>query len=271
MKEEKTRKSRKNAHKRPSFSCHKITITIINANIIESSSWRNHQIQMKIKRKSHQKHLSRHSSTTATINTIQSTQSKSIHSNNQDQEESIATKITVRLLCVCVCVCVCVSHVCFSPFLSFLLFLFEDSLPSSRLLPYSVGLECVSFSLLARSIGVNARFPRVEAWTRTVAPAREGSVPLLGPSFAAEARNPTGIGALQYGQLQGAINTDADWRRVLALFHTAWCHALVTAKNAGKKTFVVSCHFFLYRFVWVSLDWDATLIGRLDRFHFPQN
>lgn len=44
------------------------------------------------------------------------------------------------------------------------------------MLPYKVGLECRSFSLLPRSIEVNARLPRVEAWTQTVAPARRGEL-----------------------------------------------------------------------------------------------
>lgn len=58
----------------------------------------------------------------------------------------------------------------------FIFFLPKDRLPRRRLLPYKVGLECRSFSFLPRSIEVNARLPRVEAWTQTVTPARRGEL-----------------------------------------------------------------------------------------------
>lgn len=63
-------------------------------------------------------------------------------------------------------------------FTDYPLFIFfpKDRLPRRRLLPYKVGLECRSFSLLPRSIEVNARLPRVEAWTQTVAPAKRGEL-----------------------------------------------------------------------------------------------
>lgn len=64
----------------------------------------------------------------------------------------------------------------FTDYPLFIFFPPKDRLPRRRLLPYKVGLECRSFSLLPRSIEVNARLPRVEAWTQTVAPARRGEL-----------------------------------------------------------------------------------------------
>lgn len=129
-------------------------------------------------------------------------------------------------------------------FTDYPLFIFfpKDRLPRRRLLPYKVGLECRSFSLLPRSIEVNARLPRVEAWTQTVAPAKRGE--LRGRSsqpdwhrcsleLTAKERSPMLIDACAIRSL--SIRPDAASRR---LFY-----------NEKGETSLFSFYLFIYFFV----------------------
>lgn len=138
-------------------------------------------------------------------------------------------------------------------FTDYPLFIFfpKDRLPRRRLLPYKVGLECRSFSLLPRSIEVNARLPRVEAWTQTVAPAKRGE--LRGRSsqpdwhrcsleLTAKERSPMLIDACAIRSL--SIRPDAASRR---LFY-----------NEKGETSLFSFYLFIYFFVRIC-NWK---IGR---------
>lgn len=114
------------------------------------------------------------------------------------------------------------------------------------MLPYKVGLECRSFSLLPRSIEVNARLPRVEAWTQTVAPARRGE--LRGRSsqpdwhrcsleLTAKERSPMLIDACAIRSL--SIRPDAASRR---LFYN---------EKIEKVNFFLFPFFFIYLFIFL--------------------